>query len=68
MTTRPAVTEAPLTVYDGQQAIGFILRRGPAGIEAFAAANHSLGLFKNEHDAAAAIWRHAHGQHQRARP
>jgi hypothetical protein len=56
MSTRPATKEALLTVYDdGKQAIGFLLRRGPAGVEAFSADHDSLGLFESEHDAASAI-------------
>jgi hypothetical protein len=62
MSTRPEAREALLTVYDGKQAIGFLLRRGPAGLEAFTANHDSLGLFGSEHDAASAIWRHARGQ------
>jgi hypothetical protein len=59
--TKPIAT-AMLTVYDGQQAIGFVLRRGPVGVEAFTASDDSLGLFRNERDAASAIWKHARGQ------
>ncbi len=51
-----------LTVYDGRQAIGFILRRGRGCAEAFGADEQTIGLFKNEHDAAAALWRLARGQ------
>jgi hypothetical protein len=51
-----------LSVYDGRCCIGLILRRGPAGVEAFDAANESLGLFQNEDEAAAALWRCAHKQ------
>jgi hypothetical protein len=54
--TKPATT-AMLTVYDGQQEIGFVLRRGPVGVEAFTASDDSLGMFRNECDAASAIWR-----------
>jgi hypothetical protein len=46
---------AMLSVYDGQRAIGFILQRGKLGYEAFTANERSLGLFKNQNDAAAAI-------------
>jgi hypothetical protein len=62
MSTHPQATEALLTVYDGQRAIGFILRRGPGGVEAFAADDTSLGLFDNDDTAAAAIWKRAHSQ------
>jgi hypothetical protein len=61
VSVKPAAT-AVLTVFDGEQAIGFILRRGPAGVEAFSAAEISLGLFETEDNAASAIWKHARGQ------
>jgi hypothetical protein len=61
---RRSVTDrsALLTVYDGREAIGFIVRRGPAGAEGFDTANVSLGLFENEPAAATAIWKQARGQ------
>jgi hypothetical protein len=52
-----------LSVYDGRLAIGFILRRGRSGVEAFTAdENESLGLFPSEDTAAAALWRHSRKQ------
>jgi hypothetical protein len=51
-----------LSIYDGQQCIGFVLARGPAGVEAFDAASESLGCFKTEDEAATAVWKYAHGQ------
>jgi hypothetical protein len=60
--TEPTERPAMLSVYDGQVAIGFVFRRGRDGAEAFTADEHSLGTFKNELLAAAALWRHAHGQ------
>jgi len=51
-----------LAVYDGPNCIGFVLRRGPAGVEAFDAADSSLGLFESEAAAASALWRRARGQ------
>lgn len=62
MTPRPTATSSALMVYDEQRAIGFILRCGPADVEAFTADDNSLGVFRNEHDAASAIWRAARGQ------
>jgi hypothetical protein len=56
-------TDTPLlTVTDGRQTVGFLLRRGRKGTEGFDANNKSLGLFKNEDEAARAVWRGAHGQ------
>jgi hypothetical protein len=51
-----------LSVYDGRLAIGFILRRGRSGVEAFTAADESLGSFPSENAAAVAIWKYAHKQ------
>jgi hypothetical protein len=51
-----------LSVYDGQTCCGFILRRRESACEGFTADEQSLGTFKNEQDAATAIWRHARGQ------
>jgi hypothetical protein len=63
MSTRCTNTEAALlAVYDGQEAIGFIIRRGSVGIEAFAADGRSIGMFSDEGEAATAVWRYAHGQ------
>jgi len=51
-----------LSVYDGRLAIGFILRRGPIGVEGFTAENESLGCFRTEDEAATALWKYAHKQ------
>jgi hypothetical protein len=51
-----------ITVYDGREAIGFLVRRGPAGIKAFDADGRSIGMFSDEGEAASAVWRYAHGQ------
>jgi hypothetical protein len=53
---------AMLSVYDGQAAIGFVIRRGPAGAESFTAEGGSLGLFRTVDAAATALWKHAHKQ------
>jgi hypothetical protein len=49
-------------VLDGARCIGFLLHRGKAGFESFNADQKSIGLFSNEADAAAALWRLARGQ------
>jgi hypothetical protein len=51
-----------LSVYDGRECIGFILRRGGGGAEAFTADDRSVGLFKDDQDAALELWRRARGQ------
>jgi hypothetical protein len=51
-------TRAPVSlvsVYDGQTCIGFLLSRGCRGIEAFDAAERSLGLFSDQRAAADAL-------------
>jgi hypothetical protein len=49
---------APMAyVYDGRDCLGFILARGKLGFEAFARDEHSLGLFKTQREAAAALMR-----------
>jgi hypothetical protein len=44
-----------LTVYDGQRCVGFILRRGKLGYEAFTADDRSVGIFRTQHEAANAL-------------
>jgi hypothetical protein len=48
-------TESMLAVYDGRRCVGHLLLRGKAGVEAYDAADHSLGLFPTERAAADAI-------------
>jgi hypothetical protein len=43
------------SVYDDRSRLGIILVRGRGGFEAYAADNHSLGLFPSPRKAAAAI-------------
>jgi hypothetical protein len=51
-------TNAMLTLFDQEgKVIGWVLNRGPAGVEAFDADERSIGLFKNEYNAAGAISR-----------
>jgi hypothetical protein len=51
-----------LSVYDGRECIGFILRRGDGGAEAFTADDRSVGLFKDDQDAALELWRRSRRQ------
>jgi hypothetical protein len=52
----PQKSAAPmLSIYDGQRCIGFILKRGKAGVEAFDANCTSLGVFATEPAAADAV-------------
>jgi hypothetical protein len=43
------------SVYDGLSRLGVILARGRGGFEAYAADDHSLGLFASPRKAASAI-------------
>jgi hypothetical protein len=43
-------------VYDGQACIGFMLRHGCHGVEAFDAGENSLGVYRNQEAAAFAIY------------
>jgi hypothetical protein len=51
-----------MSVYDGRCCIGFIITHGRSSYESFDVDQHSIGLFSNERDAAAALWRISHGQ------
>jgi hypothetical protein len=53
--SQPNNAPTMLSVYSRTTCIGFILRRGKLGYEAFTANERSLGLFKNQNDAAAAV-------------
>jgi hypothetical protein len=44
-----------LSVYSGRQLLGFLLPRGKQGVEAFDAADNSLGIFPDQKTAADAI-------------
>lgn len=65
MTTKPAAA-AMLSVFDGRECVGFLLRRGRAGIEAFTADEKTLGTFATEREAATACWGAARGQAEAA--
>jgi hypothetical protein len=58
--TAPAPTM--LSVTDGRMTIGFLIRRGREGVEAFTTDETSIGVFKDERDGANAVWRRARGQ------
>jgi hypothetical protein len=61
----PTATSPMISVLDGGRiCVGHLLRRGPAGVEAFDRNDHSLGIFSDADRAAAAIWRAAHDQMQ----
>lgn len=46
------------SVIHERQCVGFLIARGPIGVEAFDAAEHSLGTFADERDAVATILNH----------
>jgi hypothetical protein len=56
-------TGTPMSsIYDGRKCIGFILRRGKAGVEAFNLNQCSLGIFESDRAAADAVTHAARGQ------
>jgi hypothetical protein len=56
---------ALVAVYDGRSHIGFVYCRDSNSHEGFDAGAKTLGSFPTEAAAAAAVWRHAHGQEPR---
>jgi hypothetical protein len=52
-TTTPASSLISVT-HEGQ-CLGFLLRRGPQGVEVFTRETQSLGCFATEHEAIAAL-------------
>jgi hypothetical protein len=44
-------------IYHEQACVGFLLARGPAGVEAFDDGERSLGVFADEHAAIRAIFK-----------
>jgi hypothetical protein len=56
-----ARTTTRLSVYDGREYCGFILRRGGA-TEAFTSDDRPAGLFEDDQAAALELWRRARGQ------
>jgi hypothetical protein len=53
--TAPAKPAPFVTVYDGRECLGFILSRGKLRFEALDREENSLGLFKSQREAAAAL-------------
>jgi len=51
-----------MSVYDGRCCIGFIITHDRTSYESFDVGQHSVGLFSNKRDAAAALWCIARGQ------
>jgi hypothetical protein len=49
-------TSALTYVTDGREAIGFVLKRGHSGFDAFSREEKSLGLFKTAPEAANAVF------------
>ena len=49
-------TSALTCVTDGREAIGFVLKRGHSGFEAFSREEKSLGLFKTAPEAANTVF------------
>ena len=52
------------SIYDGQQCVGFVLKRGPAEAEAFTAELQSLGTHPTEAEAIKVVWSTARQQTQ----
>jgi hypothetical protein len=51
-----------LSITENGNCIGFIIPRGPMGVEAFDACEKSIGIYKETDDAVVMIWRYAHNQ------
>jgi hypothetical protein len=47
-TDRPERGAAMISIHDGRSCVGFVLRRGRSGFEAFSAAEKSLGMFASK--------------------
>jgi hypothetical protein len=50
-----------VSVYSGRACLGFIITRGRGGFEAYDQQERSLGFFKTQQDAAAAVMRSQSG-------
>jgi hypothetical protein len=53
--SKPLPTTGLLSVYDGQICIGHLLARGKSGFEAFGADDKSLGTYRTQKEAIAAV-------------
>jgi hypothetical protein len=51
----PITTTPMVSVYSGQQCIGFIIARGKLGFECFDAEQRSRGIFPTQREAVAAL-------------
>jgi hypothetical protein len=55
MTSKAMPATGMLSVYDGRQCIGHLIRRGKCGVEAFDLDDRSLGVFASQHEAIGAL-------------
>jgi hypothetical protein len=55
MATPQRSIPAMVSVYDGRECVGFILRRRPGEFESFTAAERSVGIFSTQAEAAAVL-------------
>jgi hypothetical protein len=55
MTSKAAPTTGMLSVYDGRQCVGHLIRRGKCGVEAFDINEVSLGVFASQYEAIKAV-------------
>jgi hypothetical protein len=54
--TKAVPTTGMFSVYDGQQCIGHLMRRGKFGVEAFGANDESLGIYPTQKEAMQALY------------
>jgi hypothetical protein len=50
------------SVTERGECIGFVISRGPMGVEAFTTTEESIGIYAETDDAVVMIWRYAHNQ------
>jgi hypothetical protein len=55
MTSKAAPTTGMLSVYNGQQCVGHLMRRGKCGVEAFDTNEVSIGVFASHYEAIQAL-------------
>jgi len=53
--SKPLPTASRLSVYNGQTCIGFLIRRGKCGVEAFDLEDRSLGIFASQFEGITAL-------------
>jgi hypothetical protein len=56
MTSKAMPTTGMLSVYNGQQCVGHLMRRGKCGVEAFGANDESLGIYPTQKEAMQAVY------------